>query len=229
MNVKSSTVAMPASPDRFVQDRDAEITGAIRCRAYGAYSALLASPHEIDLEEQIGDADEALDTQPYGIDLNAITAAYLKCPQAQRALEYSGLFEVGDRGPAVPIREQQQFNNRAGVREDLVRFYEFFDYGLDQGHAWAPDHLSVMLEFYHLLCFHECRPGDDRLSYQLAQADFASRHLLHWVPVFAERINTVSPNSIYAEVALSLCDFVAKDYEWQVSTVVTADKDCDRD
>lgn len=229
MNPESSLLTMPRIPARFIQDRDSDLTAVIRCEAYGLYSALLASPHEIDLDEQIKEVHTALDSHPYGIDLKAISDAYLQCSQTQRKREYSGLFEVGDRGPPVPIREQQQFSHLAGVREDLLRFYNFFDYGLDQNYAWAPDHLSVLLEFCHLLCFHECRPDGDHLSYQLAQLDFVSRHLLQWLPIFAERITAVSPNSIYCDVALSLREFVARDYEWQASTIVSTDKDGDRE
>ena len=225
MRPESSAVVTPAFQDRFVQDRDSNLTAIIRCRAYGLYSALLASPHEIDIDEQIQDVDGTLDMQPYGIDLNAISAAYLQCSRKQREREYSGLFEVGDRGPVVPIREQLQFSHLAGIRKDLLRFYEFFDYGLEQNYAWAPDHLSVMLEFCHLLCYHECSSGDDHLSYQLAQLDFASRHLLKWAPVFAERVSTVSPDSIYAEIALSLSEFVSRDHEWQASTIVTSNRE----
>lgn len=221
------TVVAAANPGRIVQDRDADVTAVIRCRAYGLYSVLLASPHEIDPEKQLQESDGSVVAQPYNIDLNEIIASYLQCPEALRRREYSGLFEVGDRGPPVPIREQLQFSNLAGVREDLLRFYEFFDYGLDQNYAWVPDHLSVMLEFYHLLCYHECSCGDEQLSYQLAQLDFASRHLLHWLPLFADRINAVSSQSIYARIAMSLSEFIARDYEWQASTIVATNLEDD--
>ena len=131
---------------------------------------------------------------------------------------------MGDRGPPVPIREQQQFSHLSGIREDLLRFYDFFGYPLHQGCAWAPDHLSVVLEFCHLLCYRESTASRDRLSYQLAQLDFASRHLLLWMPLFADRVDAVSPTSIYSKIARSLCEFVARDYEWQVSTIVTLDE-----
>ena len=221
MSPESSTIPTPAESDRLVLDRDAEVTGAVRCGAYGVYSTLLASPHEIDCEEQIKETGEALGTQPYGIDLKAIVGTYRQCPQTRRKLEYSQLFEVGDRGPPIAIREQQQFSHLAGVRENLLRFYDFFGYTLHEHSAWAPDHLSVLLEFCQLLCHGEITDIENRLSFQLAQADFVSRHLLHWAPVFADRIATVSPQSIYSEVASSLRDLVTRDYEWQVSTIIT--------
>jgi len=220
---------MPENPERLVRDRDAEVTAIIRCRVYGLYSALVASPHEADLEQQLQDASEVLDTQPYGIDLDALAGAYLKYPRAQRKLEYSQLFEVGDQGPPIAVREQQQFSDLAGVRENLLRFYDFFGYTLHDRSAWAPDHLSVLLEFCGLLCYRESTVAEDRLSFQLAQSDFVSRHLLHWVPVLAERTGIVASNSIYSEVALSLNDFVTQDYAWQASTIVTTDKSDDHE
>jgi DMSO reductase family type II enzyme chaperone len=228
MKAETLAAATPANLERSVQDRDADLTAAVRCRVYGLYSALIASPHEIDGERQLQDCGEIVDEQPYGIDLRAITSAYLDYSRAQRKLEYSRLFEVGDKAPPVPIREQQQFNHLAGIREDLVRYYDFFEYALHQRYAWAPDHISVLLEFCRLLCYLESIASEDRLSHQLAQLDFVSRHLVHWTPIFADRISTVSPTSIYAMVARSLSEFVTKDYEWQVSTVVVTDMSCDR-
>jgi DMSO reductase family type II enzyme chaperone len=185
---------------------------------------MLASPHEVDFDIQFQETDDFLGTHPYGIDLNAITGAYLDCARTQRKLEYSGLFEVGDKVPPVPVREQQQFNDLAGIREELLRYYDFFEYTLHQRYAWAPDHISVLLEFCGLLCYRESMAGEARLSFQLAQLDFVSRHLLHWAPVFADRVSAVAAKSIYAMVARSFCEFLTRDHEWQISTVVTKDR-----
>ena len=69
--------------------------------------------------------------------------------------EYSGLFEVGSDGPPVPIREDLHRNQPAKVKESIVRFYDYFGYGLSEKFQWAPDHLSVELEFMHFLCYQE--------------------------------------------------------------------------
>ncbi len=228
MRPTTRTGSTPLNPGRSVRDRDANLTGAIRCRAYGLYSALLASPHEFDFEEQFHGTDDILVTQPYGIDLNAIIGSYLECTRAQRRLEYSELFEVGDKAPPVPVREQQQFGSLADIREDLLRFYQFFEYTLHQRNAWAPDHISVLLEFCALLCYFESTVSGERLSYQLAQLDFVSRHLVSWTPVFAQRVDSVSPKSIYARVAGSLSEFLTSDYRWQASTVIATNRKSDR-
>ena len=109
--------------------------------------------------------------------------------------EYSGIFEVGSQGPPVPIREDLQTGQRAGTREEVVRFYEYFGYVLDDRFAWQPDHLSVELEFMHYLCFREAEAASeaDALSFQLAQADFAERHLTAWLPLLAGNVAVLAP------------------------------------
>lgn len=209
--------------ERIVVDRDAVLTATVRCKAYGTYSVLLASPHEIDVQAKLRD-DGLQHVQPYGIDLNALVTTYKDSDPVTRKREYSGLFEVGDRGPAISIREQQQFSHVAGIREELLRYYEFFDYPLHQQQAWAPDHMSVIIEFYHLLCYRESSTGGDRLSCQLAQLDFAKRHFVSWIPLFADRVDAAAPTSMYSTIARSFCEFVKRDYEWQESTVVVSDR-----
>jgi DMSO reductase family type II enzyme chaperone len=134
--------------------------------------------------------------------------------------EYSGLFEVGSQGPPVPIREDLQTGQRAGTREDIIRFYDYFGYRLDEHFAWAPDHLSVELEFMHFLCFHEASDSDDPVSWQLAQAEFSERHLHNWVSQLAGAVARLAPESFYCRVLLALQDFIARDLDWQRSTIV---------
>lgn len=210
---------LPRSAERCVQDRDSTLTAAIRGRAYKLYSILLASPHEIDVDRQLGEDVGAHELRPYGIDLDALCGTFLNTGIASRKREYSGLFEVGDSGSPIAIREQQQYRDVAGIMEDLVRFYDFFDYPLHEQYAWAPDHISVILEFCHVLCYRESVATDDRLSYQLAQHDFVARHLVEWPPILADLIDKVQPGSLYANVARSASVFLARDYAWQTSTI----------
>jgi len=204
---------------RSVHDRDSTLTAAVRSRAYRLYSILLASPHEFEVDSLLR-ADAGIhELRPYGIDLGALCGAFLNAEMSSRKREYSGLFEVGDAGSPIAIREQQQYRDVAGILEDLVRFYEFFDYPLHPKYAWAPDHMSVILEFCHLLCHRESMASEDQLSFQLAQYDFVSRHLLAWLPVFADRIDEARSGSLYASVARSASSYLARDFAWQASTV----------
>lgn len=202
-----------AGATRRVTNRDTAQSAAFRCLCYAAFSELLASPHEVDaragLLARVG-LNEALDA--------LLTEAGCADLQQLRA-EYSGLFEVGSQGPPVPIREDLQTGQRSGTREEVVRFYDYFGYVLDEKFSWQPDHLSLQLEFMHYLCFRESEQTDEVLSYQLAQADFAGRHLLSWVPRFAAQVADHSPDSLYARVVAALHDFIAEDFAWQTSTI----------
>jgi DMSO reductase family type II enzyme chaperone len=208
-------------PIRTVSGREADRTAGARCRAYALFSDLTASPQEVDTREpvaqRIGRADEGL---PYPLGLDDLLREFAIVELRQLQAEYSGLFEVGSQGPPAPIREDLQTGQKAGTREDIVRFYDYFGYRLGDRHAWAPDHLSVELEFMHFLCYHEAQQAADRLSYQLAQADFTERHLQRWVPRLAAEVARLAPATLYCRVIGALGDFIARDLAWQNSTIL---------
>lgn len=213
-----------AGTRRSVAGRDVDSTSAARCACYAALSALVASPHDLDprstFRERIG-LGEVIE---YASQLDALLEQFSDIDLDILKREYSRLFEVGDDGPPAPIREDLQTGQRAGTREDIVRFYNFFKYKLSEKYAWAPDHLSVQLEFMHFLCYREATAGSgenvDALSYQLAQLDFSTRHLVNWVPRFAQAVANDASNSLYARALAAVSGFVQNDNEWQASTVI---------
>lgn len=219
MTPDTATAGLPASRERSVRDRDSLLTAAVRAKVYKLYSILLASPHEFDVDGLLREDADWLGLRPYGIDLGALRRTFLDADMSARKRDYSGLFEVGDAGAPVAIREQQEYRDVAGILEDLTRFYDFFDYPLHTKYAWAPDHMSVILEFCHLLCHRESTAREDRLSFQLAQHDFVSRHLIAWSQVFADRVDKARPGTLYAGIAWSASAYVARDFAWQASTV----------
>jgi DMSO reductase family type II enzyme chaperone len=203
--------------------RDTARTAPARCLCYAAFSELIASPHDADAAGSAGERIGAGAGLPFAAPaLDGLLAELAASDPEARRTEYSGLFEVGSKGPPAPIREDLQTGQRSGTREDIVRFYDYFGYRLDDRFAWAPDHLSVELEFMHFLCFHEARESADRCSYQLAQADFTARHLANWVPQLAQAVAKLAPGSFYARVLDALADFVACDLAWQRGTIVEA-------
>lgn len=202
--------------------RDVARTAPARCRCYGVFSALLASPHEVDVRASLAGRMGAAEGLPFPCDLDGLLREYAGRDIEELKVEYSGLFEVGSQGPPAPIREDLNTGQKAGTREDIVRFYDYFGYRLADRFAWAPDHLSVELEFMHYLAYHEASAASDVLSFQLAQADFAGRHLQNWVPMLAEAVTRLMPDCFYGRVLLALRDFVAHDLDWQGSTIVEA-------
>jgi DMSO reductase family type II enzyme chaperone len=215
--------------DRSVIGRDVESTAPGRCACYAALSELLASPHDLDPRPSLRDRIGVGATVAHAGALDPLLTEFVDMELASLKREYSGLFEVGNDGPPVPIREDLQTGQRGGTREDIVRFYSFFGYRLDDKFAWAPDHLSVELEFMHFLCYREsvAEPGEPTgaLSYQLAQYDFSTRHLVNWVPTVAHAVAASAPDSLYARVLAAGRDFVCADHAWQASTVVESDSD----
>ncbi|MBM4197356.1 MAG: hypothetical protein FJ197_09735 [Gammaproteobacteria bacterium] len=199
--------------------RDAERTAALRCQCYAALSELTASPHDVEMLPAIRARVGTSWQLPYALPLTPLLAEFAGADVEQLKLEYSGLFEVGSDGPPVPIREDLLTGQKGGTREDIVRFFDFFGYRLGDRFAWAPDHLSVLLEFMHYLCYHETQGGQDRLSWQLAQADFCERHLVNWLPSLAAAVEKVAPGSSYSRVIAAVRDFAAADHAWQASTI----------
>lgn len=217
----SAAAGTPTAALRTVlPERGPEATAAARCLCYAALSELASSPHDVDARETAGSRIGAAGALPFDAGpLDTLLGEFVAAdPDVLRA-QYSGLFEVGSQGPPVPIREDLQTGQRGGTREDIVRFYDYFGYRLGDRFAWAPDHLSVELEFMHFLCFHEAQGGDDRLSWQLGQADFAARHLANWLPPLAAATARAAPGSFYARVMEAVRDFVLADLAWQESTI----------
>ena len=221
MNQAPAQSTPTSTARRKVTGRTIDETAPVRCACFAAWSELTASPHDIDprpaLREKIGVGDALA----YGAGLDELLASFVDVALDQLKSQYSGLFEVGSDGPPVPIREDLQTGMRGGTREGIVRFYNYFGYSLAEKFAWAPDHLSVQLEFMHFLCYHEATAdsADDALSYQLAQYDFMERHLNRWVPLLADGVVKNSPDSLYARVTRTLNAFLAADFEWQRSTI----------
>jgi len=231
IGVMTHTAAEKMDSTRLVSvsKRDAQQTAVARCACYAAVSELVCSPHDLDPRESLsekiqGDKIDIGITLDYADGLNSLLKEFVELDLDRLKHEYSSLFEVGSDGPPCPIREDLQTGQRAGTREDLVRFYNFFNYKLEDKFAWAPDHLSVELEFMHFLCYLEASDAANALSYQLAQADFSARHLVRWVPGLANSVANTSPDSIYYRAIDSIEKFLVADYAWQSGTIVTEDK-----
>lgn len=214
-----------SSGERSIDGRDPNVTPA-RCVMYVLFSDLMASP--FDAEPAM--AGQTIDLRTLGLpyevtNLAALLEEWQGTERDELRRVYSSLFEVGSDGPPVPIREDLHRDQPAGLREDIVRFYDFFGYDLQESFAWAPDHLSVELEFMHFLAFRELQNSEsaeddaDPLSYQLAQFDFAERHLCNWVPELATKVLEQQPDALYGRLLAALSEFLVKDYEWQAATI----------
>ena len=130
--------------------------------------------------------------------------------QAEREAEYMDVFELGRNGKAVPLYEGLCLSSagREGILEELLRFYDYFGVKLAANDRDYPDHLVTELEFIAHLCAMEQAEnerGGDTGNSRRAQRDFLRRHLLAWVPGFAERLG--KGETVYGEVAHGLAVF----------------------
>ena len=128
----------PSVPDRIVVDRQTTETAGLRCLCYAACSELVASPHDVDPRPSLRGRVGLGEAVPHASPLEPLLAEVSGADLARLRAEYSGMFEVGSQGPPAPIREDLQTGQRAGTREEVVRFYEYFGYVLDDKFAGSP-------------------------------------------------------------------------------------------
>ena len=81
--------------------RQSETTALPRATIYSLFSQLLSSPHELkplNLTPEI-----SFEGLPFDFNIREMIDSYVKHDHDELRLRYSGLFEVGDDGPPVPI------------------------------------------------------------------------------------------------------------------------------
>ena len=198
--------------------RSPENTAIFRSQGYELFSLLLSSPHDLDTKNKLNGIAGTTGL-PYSLDLSDLMNEFSQQDLVELKKQYSGLFEVGNDGPPAPIREDLFMLQPAGLREDLIRFYDYFGYTLSEKYQWQMDHLSIELEFMYFLCFQEHNSTEDRLSYQLAQLDFSTRHLINWVPNFQKTLKRISSDDMYTKIVVELNKFIEDDIEWQLGTI----------
>ena len=205
---------------RFCNDdlRSPEKTAVLRSQGYELFSLLLSSPHDLDTKNKLNGIASTTGL-PYSLDLSDLMNEFSQQDLVELKKQYSGLFEVGNDGPPAPIREDLFMLQPAGLREDLIRFYDYFGYTLSEKYQWQMDHLSIELEFMYFLCFQEHNSTEDRLSYQLAQLDFSTRHLINWIPNFQKTLKRISSDDMYTKIVVELNKFIEDDIEWQLGTI----------
>jgi DMSO reductase family type II enzyme chaperone len=215
----SAMAVPPATAPRAATADRTPAEAATRCLCYAVLSEMTASPHDVDAREVLRPRLATGEALSRVADLHSLLAEMVAAEPHRLKTEYSGLFEVGSQGPPVPIREDLQTGQLSGTREDIVRFYDYFGYALDGKFAWAPDHLSVELEFMHFLTYREAEARDGVLSYQLAQLDFSGRHLAKWLPALARNVQRHAAGSLYGRVVDCVHRFVLADFAWQNRTI----------
>lgn len=195
-----------------------------RAVSYALFSELTRSPFSsdgsvlalppADLPAVLADLGREL---PFDCDTGDLASAAERLDErdaARMAAEYSSLFEVGQPGPPVAVRESLAVRDGRHAREEIVRYYEFFGYRLNPDQQWCPDHLSIELEFMHLLALRQAvgDSGDDQ--HLRASRDFLSRHLLAWFPPTVAAVRERAPASWWLTAWSCVGRFLERDRHW---------------
>lgn len=140
----------------------------------------------------------------------------LVVPSDTEALEvlYSSLFDNCSGTPAVPMQECMYSKaERRELWEELLRFYAHFGLAFErEAPREPPDHLLVELEFMHYLLFLEYgAPNNGAAPFSLAAHDYLERHLVKWVPLFQDRLESLGTSQPYAYASRLLKDFIKAD------------------
>jgi DMSO reductase family type II enzyme chaperone len=173
--------------------------------------ALALTPHlEADLAESVTALSKAL----HGLRTSQLERAYAECLSHVHSPDcppYETDFTAGD-----VFRQTQEL-------ADLAGFYRAFGMEGSDGERERPDHVSVELEFMHLLTYKEAwalAQGDQGGAEicREAEADFLTDHVLKWLPEFARRLETLTGTSassaahrFYREAARSATALLEKE------------------
>ncbi len=232
MKAKNSAAARKHRPDSGAAPHRRRDRGALpRCLLYRHFSLMTSSPFDGPIAAAGGlpskDLGQSIEKQatnlPYRLEVSPLTdmiAALTEKDAPRLKQTYGSLFEVGACGPPIALRAELGREHGAKAKEEIVRFYDYFSYPLAENIAWSPDHLSVLLEFMHLLSFREAVAEDDTftLSNQLAQSDFAERHILDWLPGTLKKVETMA-DDYYRTLFRTLDAFLAADHLWLRSSI----------
>lgn len=138
----------------------------------------------------------------------------LKADQDDYSVEFISLFEVGMGGAPCPLHSGHYSKDRMRTLEEVVRFYQFFEFKPDRSPDRFPDHITFELEFMaHLADLQSqaiTRQGDIESPLR-AQRDFITRHLTSWLPQLSELVVKRSQIQFFSLVVTVLIDYVAAD------------------
>lgn len=147
-------------------------------------------------------------------DLPVTDPPVLTAHQDEHQVEFISLYEVGMGGAPCPLHSGHYSKDRMRTLEEVVRFYQFFDYVPDRSPDRFPDHITFELEFMaHLadLQWQAATQGGDDESPLRAQRDFVTRHLTSWLPQLVRLVDTKSQIRFFSHTANLLNAYAASD------------------
>ena len=192
---------------------------AHRSFIYGVLAACFQYPDEI-LTESISTGTLLKGLQ--GIFNLALAADDINGLAAEVSLEeleseYTQLFEVtSPQGAVCHLYAGLHYGDRMQVMEEHVRFYNFFELHMPDTIEELPDHLCTELEFLQFLCAQEAYAVDkdqEAQSFQNAQQDFISRHMLRWIGSLEQSVEKHATGPFYTSLVRVTGAFLKSEFK----------------
>jgi len=134
-------------------------------------------------------------------------------------LEYNRLFVGPGRLPCPPyesVLRKDRPESETGLvmgpsTHDVIRRYREAGFSVDSSFKDLPDHVQVELMFMHLLCEREVASPVDAEIWSTRRVEFVERHLLPWIPYFADAVEQKTRSPFYKSAARLLQVFINKE------------------
>ena len=143
--------------------------------------------------------------------LEGVAHAFGTCTDVERMNEYTAVFGHGVSKDCPPYEgeyDQAHVFQKTRTLADLATFYQAFGVAPNPDLKERPDHVSVEMEFMHVLTtkedyalFHD--HGRDKVQLcRRAEKAFLANHLANWITTFARRVGQkAGSGSVYQHLA----------------------------
>jgi len=208
---------------------------AARAAIYQAFSLLMSSPSLIDIGEDFYSNAAAMLTAgsgalPFDLDVTLLSERLSSLSGAEKnniTADYAKYFEIGSDGKMFHLREEVATAVASNKpKEELIRFYEFFGYELQEQFQWQSDHLSMQLEFVRFLIEAQwsSENSERESSFLLGQRDFVQRHIANWLSNTANAVHNALPDHIYGDILVCCSHFIEQDLQWLINTTAALEE-----
>jgi len=152
-----------------------------------------------------------------------LTSDFLQKPEEELldelAVEFAGLF-LGPGGHISPHESvhHQRDDGQGGLlwgesTAEVKKFIESTGLSYNSEYSGLPDHISVELEFMQQLTLREEQAWgeedeDGALDCLKFEKKFIEDHLIHWIPIFCEKVIELAELPFYREVAALTKNFI---------------------
>jgi TorA maturation chaperone TorD len=191
-----------------------------RSNIYGLLASVYRQEVTADLLHQVKDPQFLGVLSDLGIQLSS---DFLQRPEEELldelAVEYAGLF-LGPGGHISPHESvhHQRSDGQGGLlwgesTAEVKKFIESTGLSYNSEYSGLPDHISVELEFMQQLTLREEQAWgeedeDGALDCLKFEKKFIEDHLIHWIPIFCEKVIEVAELPFYREVAALTKNFI---------------------